>query len=149
MSREGRARHGDVPPYGGELWLESRITKWLHDFDEALQPPGHRPLRLLAYHTHRSDRSRPGFPDWIFAGPGGVLPAELKGPSEKLAPDQLDWFEMLTRARVLHPPELWRPDDYRRGYIGAKLRYIAGLGIAERDRLGMPDARDTAPTDQD
>jgi hypothetical protein len=129
--------------YGGETWLEHELRNMLADYDRML------PGRLLYYHTRRSDHSPAGFPDWIFAGPGGVLPVELKGATQKLSPAQSAWFAMLAKARVLHPPELWRPDAYREGYVSAKLRHIAGLGIAGRDRKGMPDARDTPATDQD
>jgi hypothetical protein len=141
VSREGRARHGDLPAYGGEQWLERELRKILADYDRKL------PGRLVYYHTHRSEHSPSGFPDWVFAGPGGVLFAELKGPVTKLSAAQVQWFDMLNRARAR--VELWRPDDLRSGLIGAKLRYLAGLGIAERDRLGLPDARNTATPDED
>jgi hypothetical protein len=105
--------------YGGETWLQHQLEKWLHDFAEV------QPGRLLAYHTHRSDRSAAGFPDWIFAGAGGVLPVETKGAREQLSPAQREWFAMLARAAVLRTPELWRPDDYRGGHIGRTLAELA------------------------
>lgn len=143
MSRQWHsgARGADMPAYGGEQWLERELRKILADYDRKL------PGRLVYYHTHRSQHSPSGFPDWVFAGPGGVLFVELKGATQKLKPDQVTWADMLHRARARW--ELWRPADLRSGLIGAKLRYIAGLGIAERDRLGMPDARDTETPDQD
>ena len=33
---------------------------------------------LLAYHTHDSRRSAPGFPDWVIIGPGGGIFRECK-----------------------------------------------------------------------
>jgi hypothetical protein len=114
--------------YGGEGDLERWLTKWIHDLREAL------PGRLYAYHTHRSDRSAAGFPDWVFAGPGGVIYRELKGDRGKLRPGQLEAFAMLKTAGA--DVGIWRPADRMSGRIQAELRRIAGLGIAGRDNRG-------------
>ena len=52
-------------------------------------------LRLpLAYHTHRSDMSEAGFPDWTVPGdPGcGLMFAGLKAESGKFSAAQMDWM---------------------------------------------------------
>jgi hypothetical protein len=118
--------------YGGEGDLEHWLRKTLTDYDEKL------PGRLLYYHTHRSDKSPAGFPDWVFTGPGGVIFRELKGAKEQLKPAQQAWYEMLHRARA--DVDVWRPADRMSGRISAELRAVAGLGISERDRRS-DDAR--------
>lgn len=76
---------------------------------------------LRSYHTYRSDRSEPGFPDRVWAG-GSDLTwyAELKGyqPSRKSfgipKPDQIDWMNRLAMnpnnvVRLLYP---WQIPDF-------------------------------------
>lgn len=112
-----------------EVDLERWLQKWLHDLDHAM------PGRLLAYHTRRSTGSNPGFPDWVFAGPGGLAFRELKRPGGKLSAEQEHWFAMLRAAG--HDVDVWREVDRHSGRISAELRRIAGLGIAAHDRLGQ------------
>lgn len=65
----------------------------------------------LAYHTHRSDRSEPGFPDLILAHPrtGQLLAVELKSASGRLSAPQQTWLAALQRAGV--DARVWRPTD--------------------------------------
>lgn len=69
-----------------------------------------RQLDLLAYHTHDSRRSQPGYPDLTIAGRGGVLFVELKSATGRLEPAQIAW-----RDRLLEGGQqwrLWRPADW-------------------------------------
>ena len=62
------------------------------------------------YHTHRSDRSRPGYPDLTAWHPDhGVIWAELKTATGKPTPDQTRVIAELRAAgaRVY----IWRPSD--------------------------------------
>jgi hypothetical protein len=112
----------------------------------------------LAYHTHRSDRSQPGFPDitatrhLLNHGPE-LLFAELKTDSGKLRPAQATWGEhlMAFAAAVMgtddgpapHEPAvayyIWRPRD--RLAVERILAGPQGLNImVEDDRLEHPRA---------
>lgn len=80
--------------------------------------------RLLAYHTHDSRRSQPGFPDLVIVGPGGVLFVELKSETGRLSPDQKTWQEALAAAPGVRWL-LWRPADLHSGRIDEELRKLA------------------------
>lgn len=67
-------------------------------------------LGLLAYHTHRSQRSVAGFPDTVVVGHRGVLYRELKLDDTKLTPDQLYWIGALTEAG--QNAAIWRPKHW-------------------------------------
>lgn len=68
-----------------------------------------------AYHTHRSDRSEPGFPDLVLVKMGGrrpVLFCELKAAKGKLSPAQLAWIEDLVACEGYGAlAYVWRPAD--------------------------------------
>lgn len=67
-------------------------------------------VQLRAYHVPDSravtDR---GFPDWVLAGPNGVLFAETKQRHEALRPDQREWLQLLDAAGLA--VRLWREQD--------------------------------------
>lgn len=65
---------------------------------------------LLAYHTHDSRRSQPGYPDLTIVGPGGVLFVELKNATRQLEPEQEQWRDALQAAGQQW--RLWRPVDF-------------------------------------
>lgn len=63
----------------------------------------------LVYHTHRSDRSQPGYPDLtlVRASPPDVLWVECKTETGRVSPDQQHWLDTLKAAG--HDAYLWRP----------------------------------------
>lgn len=52
----------------------------------------------LAYHTHDSRRSEPGFPDAVFVRDGRIVFAELKAARGRVTPEQRAWLEALGKA---------------------------------------------------
>ncbi|MBQ1047785.1 VRR-NUC domain-containing protein [Micromonospora sp. C51] len=94
-----------------EAYLQSNVLKLCTSY------------RLLAYHTHDSRRSQPGFPDLVIVGPGGVLFVELKSEAGKTTADQEKWLAALNGAGVR--AELWRPADLYSGRINDTLRDLA------------------------
>jgi hypothetical protein len=65
----------------------------------------------LTYHTHRSDRSEPGFPDLILVHPrtGQFLAVELKSDIGRLTAAQVQWLTALRLAGF--GVRVWRPAD--------------------------------------
>lgn len=76
----------------------------------------------LSYHTHDSRRSPAGFPDRVYAGPGGVLFRELKTDTGKLTAEQQAWLVGLHAAGL--DADVWRPADWPEA-IFAELRAIS------------------------
>lgn len=67
------------------------------------------------YHTYRSDRSEPGFPDLVMARRSGVTSgrvvfAELKKETGKTTQAQLEWLRELEQCG--QEAYLWRPSDW-------------------------------------
>lgn len=79
-------------------------------------------LRLFAYHTPDSRRSAPGFPDWVFISPQGVLWRELKTQDGELSSSQRCVRNFLIAAG--HDWAVWRPADLRSGRIEQELRAL-------------------------
>ena len=67
-----------------------------------------RTLGWTRYHTYRSERSQPGFPDEVLVR-DRVIFAELKRETGKLTDAQRDWLEKLGRAGA--EVYVWRPSD--------------------------------------
>jgi len=62
-----------------------------------------------SYHTHRSDRSEPGFPDLNMVRGPRLVYAELKSPDGRVTAAQIVWLTRLAlsgRCEVY----LWRPE---------------------------------------
>jgi hypothetical protein len=79
-------------------------------------------LGWLAYHTHDSRRSEPGYPDLhlIHAGRGISLFRELKTRTGRVSPDQRKWGAALEAAG--HDFAIWRPVDLWSGLILEQLQ---------------------------
>ncbi|WP_142133358.1 VRR-NUC domain-containing protein [Arthrobacter sp. SLBN-83] len=76
----------------------------------------------LAYHTHDSRRSAPGFPDLVLVSPkrARVLFRELKTDVGRVSPDQRKWVDGLTAAGA--DAGVWRPADLVSGRVVAELK---------------------------
>ena len=94
-----------TPPHVAQM-TEAQLSGFIKTFC-------HR-IGLPAYHTHNSERSEGGFPDWTIAGPDHVWFLELKGwqPGAKRygqpSLEQTDWLTALGRAasvtaRLVYP----------------------------------------------
>lgn len=83
-------------------------------------------LGLEYYHTHRSQHSVAGFPDYVIISPqgNGVLYRELKteARTSKVTPAQQRWLDML--AANGYDVGVWRPRDMLSGRIAEELRAI-------------------------
>lgn len=64
-----------------------------------------------------------GFPDWVIAGPGGLLFREAKAEDGRRSKAQIAWGKMLTAAGGNYA--VWRPADLDSGLIGRELAAIA------------------------
>jgi hypothetical protein len=83
----------------------SREALWQSNVETTFREQG-----WLVYHTHRSERSEPGFPDLVMVLPGvSVVYAELKTEKGKLTNDQEKW--LLAMAWTGETVFLWRPSD--------------------------------------
>jgi hypothetical protein len=76
-------------------------------------------LGWQGYHTYRSDRSEPGFPDLVLMRPPLLLFRELKTDTGRLTAPQRRWIEEL--AACGQDVGVWRPADLRGGRISAEL----------------------------
>jgi hypothetical protein len=87
----------------------------------------------LTYHTHRSDRPEPGFPDLVLLHPrtGQLVFAELKTDRGLLSKPQETWLAALRLARS-HKVNVhvWRPADLTRGVITRVLTPAATMAEA-------------------
>lgn len=87
-----------------------------------------RALGYLAYHTHDSRRSEPGYPDLHLVHPvrGVSLFRELKSTKGRISPDQKKWGAALTAAGFDFA--YWRPADV---VSGAVLHQLQKVGTAD------------------
>lgn len=77
---------------------------------------------LLVYHTHRSDRSEPGFPDLVIVGHGGLLFRELKRENGAVTEAQQVWLGLLEE--LGYDVGVWRSSDLLSGRITEQLTAI-------------------------
>lgn len=61
------------------------------------------------YHTYRSTRSQPGFPDLTLVRGPRLIFAELKSDTGYLTSDQAVWLRLLTNTCA--EVHMWRPKD--------------------------------------
>lgn len=78
------------------------------------------------YHTHRSDRSEPGFPDLVLVRPPLVLFRELKSDTGSLTAAQVQWLHQLQASG--QDVGVWRPSDLRGGAVAAQLARVRRAG---------------------
>ena len=78
-------------------------------------------LGWLGYHTHRSDRSEPGYPDLTLVKGGRLIFTELKTEKGKPTFAQSEWLHALAFAASVEV-YVWRPTDLLNGSIEATLR---------------------------
>lgn len=80
--------------------------EWMDQLVQLAQLNGY-----LVYHTYRSDRSQPGYPDLtlVRANPPDVLWVECKRQTGRVSPAQTQWIETLIAAGA--DAYIWRPSD--------------------------------------
>lgn len=78
-----------------------------------------RGLSWLCYHTHRSDRSEPGFPDLVLIKAGRMLVRELKREGGRTTPAQNAWLAAYAQCGV--DTGIWTPTDLVNGTIAREL----------------------------
>jgi len=83
-------------------------------------------LGWLTYHTHRSDRSEPGFPDRVFVRGERLIFAELKNEKRLPTNEQTQWLNALCDVAAVAPHVVevyvWRPRHLNDGSIAKALR---------------------------
>lgn len=81
-------------------------------------------LGLRYYHTHRSQHSVAGFPDYVIISPNGrgMLYRELKREGNKPTAAQDVWLAMLAANGC--DVGVWRPSDLLSGRVLSELRAI-------------------------
>lgn len=77
---------------------------------------------FATYHTHRSDRSEPGFPDLVLVRPPLILFRELKSERGRLTDPQREWLRQLRESG--QDVGVWRPSDLRGGAVAAQLARV-------------------------
>jgi hypothetical protein len=80
-------------------------------------------LRLMYYHTHRSQHSPAGFPDDVIMGSLGMIYRENKREGHDPTPKQQKWLDGL--AAHGHDVGVWRPSDWLSGRIMAELTALS------------------------
>ena len=98
---EQRSSSGETPGKGGEP--EQRLL----DRVRALAKIN----GFKTYHTNRSDRSEPGFPDIVATNGRCILMAEIKSATGKLTQEQAQWIALLSHTGLVDV-RVWKPSDW-------------------------------------
>lgn len=113
-----------LPPRGISTAQEAKAARIMGWSEKELQE--HvllvaRTMGYLAYHTHDSRRSTPGFPDLVLvhARKRRVLWRELKTSRGRVSPEQMTWIEALRQAGM--DAGVWRPADVVDGTVESAL----------------------------
>jgi len=79
---------------------------------------------LLWHHCpdSRGCHGRPGLPDFIVVGPGGIICREGKPPREHPRGGQVEWLYGLEAVGV--SCRVWTPDDVASGLVRAELEAL-------------------------
>ncbi|GAA1450419.1 VRR-NUC domain-containing protein [Nesterenkonia lacusekhoensis] len=89
-------------------WRLEQISKWPEKTFQQQVINLARQLGWWVYHTYRSDRSTPGFPDLYMAHPEhGILLRELKTEKGRISPAQRDAMAVIEKAGG--DVAVWRP----------------------------------------
>lgn len=92
-------------------------------------------LGWATYHTHRSTKSEPGWPDLVLAKDDVVLFRELKTEQGALTPHQERWIGNLRAAGL--DAGVWRPRDLFSGAIHHTL-HATGHRPPDQRELALP-----------
>ena len=93
------------------------------EFQEAVRNLAVR-FGWLCYHTHRSDRSEPGFPDLVLVRAPRLIFAELKSAKGRMSVPQLIWHGALSGTAA--EAYVWRPADLEAIAVTLSKRYLEG-----------------------
>jgi len=103
LAEAASAAVAEGPQEGSEASLETTLRTYLAH------------AGYLAYHTHLSKRSAPGFPDWAIIHPDGgpLFLWELKSQNQsaQASPAQRRWLDALAKATRIETG-LYRPPDW-------------------------------------
>lgn len=77
--------------------------------------------RWLTYHTYRSTRSNPGFPDLVMVRADRIVFAELKALNGRMTVAQRQWREALLALDGNVEYHLWTPREWGGGEVDAVL----------------------------
>lgn len=86
-----------------------------------------RDLKLLAYHTHDSRKSAPGYPDWHIVGRDASVFRECKTETGRTTKEQDEWIDRLRAAG--HDVDVWRPRDWLSGRIQKELIALSRMPV--------------------
>ena len=131
IAEEQRSSSGETPGKGGDS--EQRFL----DRVRALAKGN----GFHAYHTHRSDRSEPGFPDLVCTDGTRILIAELKSATGKLTEEQAQWIALLSHTGLVDV-RVWKPSDWPEIYAyftqGTPTTQHANADTGARAQQGFP-----------
>lgn len=114
--------------------LEDAVRRLVADYGALGWP-------VQAFHPWKlhARRAAAGYPDWTFAGPGGVMWRELKTMAGRPTAEQKQWLEVLRQAGA--DAAVWRPADLLDGTVAGELAVIAALPRAALVRFNREAMR--------